>query len=149
MKKAKNIILLIGVVVIVLSSAFLTYNFFSLLDFTSMDAEHNFYSYQLPMTIISAFLVLPILLFVRNLMEKTGKVLPVVSIVVNSIILILMVVFSFVSAVANFIIVSEVGLTEDGVGYLFNFLSNGTFLIVSGLALVIVGSALSLVKKKV
>jgi hypothetical protein len=149
MKKAKNIILLIGIYMIALSAVLITYNFFSSLDFTSMDAEHNFYSYQLPMTAISALLVLPILLFVRNLMGKTRKVLPIVSIAVNSVIFAMVAGSSFAASVSQYVITNEIGLTDNFADYALNFVTNSTALIVVSLVLIIVGSALSLIKKKV
>ncbi len=148
MKKAKNIILLIGVVVIVLSSAFLTYNFFSLLDFTSMDAEYNFYSYQLPMTIISAFLVLPILLFVRNLMGKTGKVLPIISVVVNSIFLVTTLCLSVMVKMPSFLIGSKLSLVETFTGSVISYFVGSEVLLIIAFALIVVGSVLSLPKKR-
>jgi hypothetical protein len=149
MKKAKNIILLIGICMIALSAVLITYDFFSSLDYTSMDAEHNFYSYQLPMTAISALLVLPILLFVRNLMGKTRKVLPIVSIAVNSVIFAMVAGSLFAESVSQYVITNEIGLTDNFADYVLNFTTNSTALIVVSLVLIIVGSALSLIKKKV
>jgi uncharacterized Tic20 family protein len=56
---------------------------------------------------------------------------------------------SFAASVSQYVITNEIGLTDNFADYALNFTTNSTALIVVSLVLIIVGSALSLIKKKV
>ncbi|MGN0493338.1 MAG: hypothetical protein ACI4F7_06795, partial [Acutalibacteraceae bacterium] len=86
----------------------------------------------------------PVLLLIRNLKNKIGKILPIVSII-NCVIL-----FCIIStpAVPQYIIYSKLGLVNIYLTVIMGFLKNGGFLFIIGNLSLITGSILSLPKKE-
>ena len=150
MKKGKNITLLIGIACAFAYVLFLviqaTFYYGSIVD--KLGYLSAITSYILPFVIAVALLVFPTVLLVRNLKNKTGKVLPIVSAIINCLTLFGGLYFSFVPAIPNYLILNELGLIDIYSQMIVNFLKNGGILLITGYVLLIIGSFLSFPKKK-
>ena len=150
MKKGKNITLLIGITCVfavvlfqVIESIF---HYFSILD-----KEGFQYSITLdiaPIVIVFLLLIIPVILLIGNLKNKTGKVLPIISIIINCVVLLWVLFFSFTPAIPQYLILSKLQLIDIYLDIIVSFLKNGGLLFVIGYAALIIGSFLSLPKKK-
>ena len=88
----------------------------------------------------------PVLLFIRNLKNKTGKALPIISVIINCIILSLRLFSLFTPAIPQYIIYNKLGLIDTYFVIFISFLSEGGFLFIFGCLSLIIGSVLSLKK---
>lgn len=142
MKKLKFLTLLIGMICITLSLRY-TLNFIPV----SFQVKYFLISAALP--IISTLLMLsfPLLLIIQNHKRKTSKVLPIISIVVNSIIFIAAISLTLTAGMPNYLILSKLNLVNSYAAYLITFLGGGGLWFIIGFSLIIVGSILSLPKK--
>lgn len=150
MKKGKNITLLIGiacafayVLFLVIQATFYYGSISYKLGYLS-----TITSYILPFVIAVALLVFPTVLFVRNLKNKTGKVLPIVSAIISCVALFRGLYFYVVPAIPHYLILIELGLIDTCLQMIVNFLKNGGILFITGYVLLIIGSFLSFPKKK-
>ncbi len=149
MKKSKNIVLLVGIFCMAAVFLWSMIRFFSGLS-GALDGNgvtfllfNNLY----PALCLLLLMVLPILLLVRNLKDKGGKVLSILSIAVNSLLLVFGL-FSLVTpAIPQYIVFSKLGLIDTYFTIVFGYLASGGLLLV-GYLLTIVGSVLSLPKKE-
>ena len=153
MKKAKNIALLVGLVchllVVLWALARFVFDAVGNIDGTNW-LWYCFVSYVMPALTVSLLGVLPLVLLVRNLKNKTGNALPIVTLTVNGILLLGTLFFSFaslISSVPQYIIYSQLGLIDSYITVTISFLSNNVCL-VSGFAFLFVGSVLSLSNKQ-
>ena len=150
MKKGKNITLLIGIACAFAYVLFLviqaTFYYGSIVD--KLGYLSTITSYILPFVIAVALLVFPTVLFVRNLKNKTGKVLPIVSAIISCVALFGGLYFSVVPAIPHYLILIELGLIDTYLQMIVNFLKNGGILFITGYVLLITGSFLSFPKKK-
>lgn len=146
MKKLKFLTLLIGMVCITLNLWY-TLNFIPISFATSEHVKYFLISAMLP--IISTLLMLsfPLLLIIQNHKRKTSKVLPIISIVVNSIIFIAAISLTLTAGMPNYLILSKLNLVNSYAAYLITFLGSGGLWFIVGFSLIIVGSILSLPKK--
>lgn len=142
MKKLKFLTLLIGMVCITLNLRY-TLNFIPV----SFQVKYFLISAALP--IISTLLMLsfPLLLIIQNHKRKTSKVLPIISIVVNSVIFIAAISLTLTAGMPNYLILSKLNLVNSYAAYLITFLGSGGLWFIVGFSLIIVGSILSLPKK--
>ena len=149
MKKSKNIVLLVGI--LCMAVVFL-WSIIRFLGNLSGAPDSNGVTFLLfndlyPALCLLLLMVLPILLLVRNLKDKGGKVLPILSIAVNSLLLVFGL-FSLVTpAIPQYIVFSKLGLVDTYFTIVFSYLAGGGPLLV-GYLLTIVGSVLSLPKKE-
>ena len=149
MKKSKNIVLLVGI--LCMAVVFL-WSIIRFLGNLSGAPDSNGVTFLLfndlyPALCLLLLMVLPILLLVRNLKDKGGKVLPILSIAVNSLLLVFGL-FSLVTpAIPQYIVFSKLGLVDTYFTIVFPDLAGGGPLLV-GYLLTIVGSVLSLPKKE-
>lgn len=152
MKKGKNITLLIGIICIAVQ---LLFAIFQLLNkvFCYNPGEGleslRFYVIQSSLIDVVSSVILicfPLILLFRNFKNKSGKVLPIISIVLNCILLcrIVLSVIANIRKIPSYIILAKLGLIDT---YQI-LLSVNLFFLVVGLLLTIIGSALSLLKKK-
>lgn len=146
MKKLKFLTLLIGMVCITLNLWY-TLNFIPISFATSEHVKYFLISAALP--IISTLLMLsfPLLLIIQNHKRKTGKVLPIISIVVNSIIFIAAIFLTWTAGMPKYLILNKLNLVNSYAAYLITFLGGGGLWFIIGFSLIIVGSILSLPKK--
>lgn len=146
MKKLKFLTLLIGMICITLNLWY-TLNFIPISFATSEHVKYFLISAALP--IISTLLMLsfPLLLIIQNHKRKTSKVLPIISIVVNSIIFIAAISLTLTAGMPNYLILSKLNLVNSYAAYLITFLGSGGLWFIIGFSLIIVGSILSLPKK--
>lgn len=146
MKKLKFLTLLIGMICITLNLWY-TLNFIPISFATSEHVKYFLISAALP--IISTLLMLsfPLLLIIQNHKRKTSKVLPIISIVVNSIIFIAAISLTLTAGMPNYLILNKLNLVNSYAAYLITFLGGGGLWFIIGFSLIIVGSILSLPKK--
>ena len=84
----------------------------------------------------------------KNLKNKTGTLLPIISIIINSTVLLWVLFLSFTPAIPQYLIYSKLGLIDTYFTVIMRFLESGGLLLVIGHVALIVGSFLSLPKKK-
>ena len=149
MKKAKNIVLLIGIICnllyILLRLAGFVYQCFTILPQWGIDnLKYSIYNYFYPSLITIALMVL----LIRNRKNKTGKVLPIISAMmcgVGS----LSILFSLLTpAIPQYLIYSKLGLIDTYLTIILSFITNGGILVFAGFILLIVGSVMSIFKPK-
>lgn len=110
--------------------------------------KYLFVSDVSPVIIMLLLMIFPVLLFVRNLKNKAGKALPIISIVINSAILFCVLFFSVTPAIPPYLIYSDLGLVDTYFSVIISFLANGGFLFIIGYLSLIIGSVLSMPKKE-
>ncbi len=147
MKKGKNLTLLIGICcilsVIVWQIALFVFNYFA------FPNAYNFKSLILsPMAIIFLLLIVPTVLLVRNLQNKTGKALAIISVVMNIVCPLWLFFNSLNVNVPQYLIYNELGIANVYLTLFVGFLKNGGLLYIIGYMLIIIGSFLSLPSKK-
>ncbi len=151
MKKTKNIILLSGLICnSVIISWFLFKFVMQLFDTESGSSLflYSFYSALLPLIEILILTVAPLLLFIRNLKNKTGKVLPIISLTTNGAVLSFAVLFMLTPTILIYLIYSKLGIIDTYFLSVRGSLLEAKELFVSGCLLLITGSILSLFKKE-
>ena len=150
MKKGKNIALLIGIVCVVAVALWqLIKSIFNYLSILNEGGFKYFIVWDIvPTVIIFLFLIIPVVLLMRNDKNKTGKLLPIVSIIINGIIFLWVLFFSFTPAIPQYLIYSKLGLIDTYFTVIVEFFESGGLLFVIGYASLIVGSLLSLPKSK-
>ena len=148
MNKSKNIILLSGIVfnsTLILGMAFKAVD-----NIPNVAADYNykyfFFSYVLPLIIMLLLMVMPTLVFALNLKGKEGKVLPVISVIINSLLIFFLLFHSLTPTIPQYLIYSEIGLIDTYFPYVVYSLGNGGLSAIGYLCLLI-GSALSVSKE--
>ncbi|MBQ8551101.1 MAG: hypothetical protein IJ426_07175 [Clostridia bacterium] len=150
MKKGKNITLLVGIAcvsaVVIWQVIKTIFHYFS---FLNEDGFKYFIAGDIsPIVIMFLLLIIPVSLLARNLKNKTGTLLPIISIIINSKVLLWVLFLSFTPAIPQYLIYSKLGLIDTYFTVIMRFLESGGLLLVIGHVALIVGSFLSLPKKK-
>ncbi len=150
MKKTKNVILLIGISCVL--SALIWQVIMSFSSFPDIDGAEWLKIWAKAILLSSvgvlAFFV-SVFLLICNLKNKTGKVLPIISIILNGAVLFYNIANLFVIPnIPQYLIVNDMGLLNLYLTQLLSFLKNGALLSTAGYVLLLVGSALSLSKKQ-
>lgn len=150
MKKGKNITLLVGIAcvsaVVIWQVIKTIFHYFSILN---EDGFKYFIAGDIsPIVIMFLLLIIPVSLLAKNLKNKTGKVLPIVSIIVNCVALLWVLFFSFTPAIPQYLILSKLGIIDTYLVFIVNFLKSGGLLFVIGYATLIIGSFLSFPKNQ-
>ena len=101
-----------------------------------------------PIVIMFLLLIIPVSLLAKNLKNKTGTLLPIISKIINSAVLLWVLFLSFTPAIPQYLIYSKLGLIDTYFTVIMRFLESGGLLLVIGHVALIVGSFLSLPKKK-
>ena len=150
MKKAKNIVLLIGVILnflfILLQIFKFVYHCITILP--PINLKYFIIGDFVPILITIAILILPVILLIRNLKNKTGKVLPIISAMMCGVVG-LSILFSLLTpAIPQYLIYSKLGLIDTYLTIILSFITNGGILVLAGFVLLIVGSVMSIFKPK-
>ena len=150
MKKGKNITLIIGIIcnftIAVWQLMQFVYHSFTVL--TEKNIKYFLNGDISPIAIILLLIIFPVVLLVQNLKNKTGKVLPIVSIIVNCVALLWVLFFWLTPAIPQYLILSKFGIIETYLVFIVNFLKSGGLLFVIGYAALIIGSFLSFPKNQ-
>ena len=150
MKKAKNIVLLIGIICnllyILLQIFKFVYHCITILP--PINLKYFIIGDFVPILITIAILVLPVILLIRNLKNKTGKVLPFISAMMCGVVS-LSILFSLLTpAIPQYLIYSKLGLIDTYLTIILSFITNGGILVLAGFILLIAGSVMSIFKPK-
>lgn len=150
MKKGKNITLLVGIAcvsaVVIWQVIKTIFHYFSILN---EDGFKYFIAWDIsPIVIMFLLLIIPVSLLAKNLKNKTRTLLPIISIIINSTVLLWVLFLSFTPAIPQYLIYSKLGLIDTYFTVIMGFLESGGLLLVIGHVALIVGSFLSLPKKK-
>ena len=153
MKKAKNIVLLIG---IIFNSLYILLQLFRfvydcvtvVLRFGFDNLRYFIYNDFFSSLITFALMILPVILLILNLKNKAGKVLPIISAVMCGVVS-LSIIFSLVTpAIPQYLIYSKLGFIDTYFTIILSFITSGGILYFIGFVLLTVGSILSLIKSK-
>lgn len=150
MKKGKNITLLVGIAcvsaVVIWQVIKTIFHYFSILN---EDGFKYFIAWDIsPIVIMFLLLIIPVSLLAKNLKNKTRTLLPIISIIINSTVLLWVLFLLFTPAIPQYLIYSKLGLIDTYFTVIMRFLESGGLLLVIGHVALIVGSFLSLPKKK-
>ncbi len=150
MKRGKNITLLVGIAcvstVVVWQVIKTIFHYFSILN---EDGFKYFISWDvLPIAIIFLLMIFPIVLLIRNLKNKTGKALPIISIIINGAVLLWVLFLSFTPTIPQYLIYSKLGIIDTYFSVVLRFFENGGLLFIVGYAALSIGSFLSFPKNK-
>ncbi len=151
MKKARNITLIIGLIcnfIFVLRSLFMY--FFNLITNISEPASFNYFfvSDMLPAIIVIALMIIPVVLLVCNLKYKAVRSLSIISIVIYGIFFVSGLVANVTAGIPSHLIMSKLGLINTYWSSILSFFASGGLLLELGFLLIIIGSVLSLPKKR-
>ncbi len=150
MKKGKNITLLVGIAcvsaVVIWQVIKTIFHYFSILN---EDGFKYFIAWDIsPIVIMFLLLIIPVSLLAKNLKNKTRTLLPIISIIINSTVLLWVLFLLFTPAIPQYLIYSKLGLIDTYFTVIMRFLESGGLLLLIGHVALIVGSFLSLPKKK-
>ena len=141
MKKCNNILLLIGLVLSGLASflnAAMLINHSSAF-INSGDMRYLFYSILYIVLLLCLVGVCPTLLLVKNLWGKSGKTLPVVTVVITALVMVVSLMSSLADPIPQYLIMSSIGLMDTYATLLFHYLENGGLCYLLGGGCVIAG----------
>ena len=149
MKKAKNILLLLGTiycaVYFVWSLVCALLEMFGAQDDSwAMFVQHNELLPALSWLLLLAF---PVLLLVCNLKGKEGKVVPILSMTVHMLILVIWLFTALTPAIPQYLVFSKLGLLDTCFVHVIKFMGEGGWLLFIGYVYVFIGSVLSLPKR--
>ena len=147
MKKIKNIMLVGGIATILLyvfCSAIL-----SIAQLFTGLAGIGFviHSEIIPAIITLVLLIMPTFLLIRSLKNKTGKALPIICIITKGFFLSIILFNATLSTIDFYIFYSKLGLVDTYIPYMISYWTSGAVFFIVGLALIILGSILSLFKR--
>lgn len=147
MKKIKNIMLVGGIATILLyvfCSAIL-----SIAQLFTGLAGIGFviHSEIIPAIITLVILIMPTFLLIRSLKNKTGKALPIICIITKGFFLSIILFNATLSTIDFYIFYSKLGLVDTYIPYMISYWTSGAVFLIVGLALIILGSILSLFKR--
>lgn len=149
MKKAKNILLLAG---IISCAIYFLWSLVRVLIDLSFAQDDNGVRFVLanqvyPALFWTLLLIFPILLLVHNLKGKDGKTMPILSITVCAIILVVWLFTALTPAIPQYLVFSKVGLLDTYFVHILKFMGEGGWLLFDGYVCVLIGSILSLPKR--
>ena len=150
MKKAKNIIFLIGIIFNLLYIVLQLFKFVCncitvLPNNDTAYIEYFLMSDLLPILIVLVLMILPMILFILNLKNKVGKVFPIISAITCGSFSLLMLFSAVTPTILQYIIYSKLGLINTYFSSFLHFLDSSTF---AGFMLLTVGSIMLLIKSK-
>ncbi len=153
MRKAKNIILLIGIIFNFLYIFWQLANFVyqcieSLLHTGSDILQYYIYFCFYPSLITIALMLLPVLLLILNLKNKVGKVLPVISAVMCGASALLMVFYFITPSIMQYLVYCKLEIIDSYLMCLIYYIKDGGILLFTGFLLLTVGSIMSRIKSK-
>ena len=155
MKKTKNVVLLIGII------CNLIYILWQIVRFGVESFSHmglfadgsNVLRYLingllLPNLLIMVLMILPMILLIENLKNKSGKIVPIVSAVICGPISLLMLFGLVTPTIPQYLIYSKFALVDTYFVTILNFFTSGGILAFIGFGLLTVGSIMALIKSK-
>ena len=150
MKKPKNIVLLIGIICVVAGATLQVIQ--AILRYFSISSQEGLFHFLVlstsPVAITLLLLVAPAILLARNVKHKTGKVLPMLSVILSCVSL-FGVLLNISPKVPQYLIYNDLGMANLlYFTVIADFLKNGGLLHVIGCVALIVGGWLSFPKKK-
>ena len=149
MKKSNNILLLAGT--ICCAVYFVWAIVYSLIEMFGSQEENWIIFVRADVFIPALFwlllLAFPILLLVRNLKGKDGKVMPILSMTVCAIILVVWLFTALTPAIPQYLVFSKIGLIDTYFIHVIEFMGEGGWLLFVGYVCVLIGSILSLPKR--
>ncbi len=148
MKKPNNIILLIGNGCFVFAFLWSLARFFiHLFGVTDGDSIVTFYVFNelIPTLSILLLMVPTVILLMCNLMNKSGKVLPIFVAVFNTVFLDMSIVMMALPAIYRYLLLSKLGLVDTTLGVVVRYLCGGSILLLAAYTLSVGGGILSLV----
>ena len=150
MKKAKNILLLVANMYFVVYFVRAMARFFIELSSAQDEGQMIFIvtNRLYPALVLLLLLVLPVWVLVRNLKGKQGKVIPILSITVYSVLLAQWLFTACAPAVPQYLVYSKLGLIDTYCIHVMFFLGEGGWWFLAGYLCVIIGSVLSLPKRQ-
>lgn len=153
MKKAKNIVLLIGIIFNLLYILLRLFRFVCdcvtvVLQFGFDNLRYFIYNDFFPSLITIALMILPVILLVLNLKNKAGKVLPIISAAMCGGVSLSILFSSATPAIPQYLIYSKLNLIDTHFISILHFITSGGILLFTGFALLTVGSIMSLIKSK-
>ena len=150
MKKAKNILLLAGMISCAIY--FLWSIIYSLIEiFSSQEENWKIFvraNVLNPALVWLLFLIFPVLLLVFNLKGKDGKAMPILSMSVYTVILVVWLFTALTPAIPQYLVFSKIGLVDTYFIHILKFMGEGGWLLFAGYVGVFIGSVLSLPKRK-
>lgn len=152
MRKGKNTTLLIGIALVVATVLWRVIRAFC--SYSNISDTSSFYATSeiVPASILLISMVLPIVLLVQNLKNKSNKGLVIASLAMNSVLLLgslVMLISLFIAMIPEFLIYSKINLFDTMVPTLGCYiLHSGIPFLLLGYLLLTVGSLLSLVKRE-
>ena len=149
MKKAKNILLLAGMIS---CAIYFLWSLVRVLIDLSFAQDDNGVRFVLANQVYPAlfwllFLIFPVLLLVRNLKEKDRKTMPILSITVCAIIIVVWLFTALTPAIPQYLVFSKIGLVDTYFIHILKFMGEGGWLLFAGYVGVFIGSILSLPKQ--
>ena len=150
MKKAKNILLLVANTYFAIYFVQAMVRFF--INLSSAQDENQvlfIVANQLyPALGLLLLLALPVWVLIRNLKEKEGKAIPILTIMVYSVLLAQWLFTAFAPAVFQYLVYIKLGLVDTYVIHVMFFLGEGGWWFLAGYLCVMIGSVLSLPKRQ-
>ena len=149
MNKAKNLLLMIGIAYLALIGLESIVGFFCHLPGVLDDNDLTFLLFNelYPSLLHLALLPLPVVLLWQNLKNRSGKVLPIATIVVHSVLLLLLLWVMVTPSIPQYLVLSKLGLTDTFFTIVLFFLGEGGFSLLVGYLLTVISSVLSLPKR--
>ena len=149
MKKAKNFILLVG---LIFNLLYVIFSFVTVI-FNAFSKQQNNLLLLIGVNMLSSLLVIsisiiPFILLIFNLKNKTGKVLPIISGLISFSVCIITILNAFTIQIPQYLVLNSIGFVEMLIIYITNLFTSGIFLIFIGFATLTVGSIISLIKNK-
>ena len=149
MKKAKNILLLVGTMFL---GCYFVWSIVGALIEISSAEDNNQVVFTLANRLYPALVwlllpVFPVLLLVRQLKGKGGKVMPILSVAVYAVILVVWLFTALTPAIPQYLVFSKLGLLDTYFIHIVKFMGEGGWLLLGGNVCVFVGSILSLPKR--
>ena len=150
MKKAKNILLLAG---LISCAIYFVWSLVRTLIDLSFALDDNGVLFVLanqfyPALLWMLLLAFPVLLLVCNLKEKDRKVMPILSTLVYTVILVVWFFTALTPAIPQYLVFSKLGLLDTYFILILKYMGEGGWLLFNGYVCVFVGSILSLPKRK-
>ena len=148
MKKSNNIVLWMAIGCFAVTFLWsITRFFIHIVDASDGDSIITFYVHNQLIPALSLLLVmaLPAWLLVCNLKNKSGKIFPILVMVVLSVFLVMSIVNMFLPAIYRYMLWSALGLVDTTVGVVLMWLCSGNMLLLTGYALSVGGCIVSLV----
>ncbi len=105
-------------------------------------------TYIVPLVLFLPLMGIPALLFVRNLRNKIGRVLPVVTMVMSGFMLVYVLYSTFVPDIPKYLIISKLGLLDSYLVVFLGAVKNGGLVFMAGCVALFIGSFLSFPPKK-